>query len=82
MSCRPYIKFFGMVLVIYNLARNQDSISVVKVLNAGGKIAVPSFVLQHDDYFLNPEGEQRSVMAQMQLKNDNRDTRDDSGSPR
>ena len=43
-----------MVMVMNNLARNQDSISVVKVLNAGGEIAVPSFVLQHDDYLLNP----------------------------
>ena len=48
-----------MVMVMNNLARNQDSISVVKVLNAGGEIAVPGFVLQYDDYFLNPEGEQR-----------------------
>ena len=52
-----------MVMVMNNLARNQDSISVVKVLNAGGKIAVPSFVLQHDDYLLNPEGEQRSGLS-------------------
>ena len=43
-----------MVIVMNNLARNQDSIGVVKVLNAGGEIAVPSFVLQHDDYLLNP----------------------------
>jgi len=54
------VQLVEMVMVLNKLARNQDSISVVKALNAGGEMAVPGFVLQHDDYLLDPQDEQRS----------------------